>query len=182
MKVILVVVQKREQAETRNPILPVIKLQDMKTLVSSSGYLYSPYQMEQFSLSNFSQKQGIDLDSSLLEQNRLKSSKLKVPLGSSSKGSFDLGSSSKASSAASSSSGASSSFFFSSFLGFSSFFVSFFSSLTTFFSSFLAPPPTLPAIFPQITNLHIMTLKMNKTYSGIQQTSQDRTHPPSHKS
>jgi hypothetical protein len=47
--------------------IPVMRLQLMKTLVNSSLYLYSPFQIDQCSLSSFSQKKGMDFDSSSLE-------------------------------------------------------------------------------------------------------------------
>lgn len=62
----------------QHSLVPEIRLQLMNTFFSSSLNLYSPSQIEQFSGSNFSQKYGIDTLSSSLEQQRLKSSMLKV--------------------------------------------------------------------------------------------------------
>merc|ERR1712226_536729 len=82
----------------------------MKVSLNSSGYMYSQYQMEQFSWSKFSQNQGMETSSGLLENIFFHSSMTNEPAGMAANGSFSLTGLGSASAAGASS-------FFSAFLG-----------------------------------------------------------------
>merc|ERR1712226_1055215 len=62
----------------------------MKVSLNSSGYMYSQYQMEQFSWSKFSQNQGMETSSGLLENIFFHSSMTNEPAGMAANGSFSL--------------------------------------------------------------------------------------------